>query len=475
MNTALTEEFEADQPDGVVRSLANGGPIAPGVTLSSVFVLDPTDNRYYTYASMVIPSNDAFIGNGDPLAFELFDEDGNLLPINFAVPGSLVWDAGTEVNNETNAAFFDQTANNTGDDEGGSVQLHPGFLGSVGNPGDTPIILGGIQTAPPTGRVFGTANADFTTDGYELLQVSLVAAGSGTTLTNTTINANTATGETATEGGGGIFHTDGELTITGGSITNNEAIGASGSGGGILNLGGTVTVSGTDISGNIANRAGGGIEGNVGSTTTLTDVNLDGNTAGPDGSAAPGNGGGLHITGDGDATITGGTVDDNIAANEGGGLWNGTGTLDVDGTTISGNTASGAAADNGGGGIYNVGGTLLIANATISDNLADGAAGSGGGLLTIGGSVTVTDTTFDGNAANRAGGAIEITGGTLSLTDTDLTNNDVDGTAGTAAPGQRRCFARDRFRRSRYYWRCRPLATRRQTKAADCGIPTLAF
>ena len=101
VNTTLTTEFQADQPAGVVQSLANGGPIAPGVTLSSVFVLDPTDNRYYTYASMVIPSNDAFIGNGDPLAFELFDEDGNLLPVNFAVPGSLVWDAGTEVNNET--------------------------------------------------------------------------------------------------------------------------------------------------------------------------------------------------------------------------------------------------------------------------------------------------------------------------------------------------------------------------------------
>ena len=91
---------------------------------------------------------------------------------------------------------------------------------------------------------------------------------------------------------------------------------------------------------------------------------------GPDGTASPGNGGGLHITGAGDATITGGTANGNIAANEGGGLWNGTGTLTVDGTTISGNTASGAAADNGGGGIYNVGGTLLITDATISDNLA---------------------------------------------------------------------------------------------------------
>ena len=51
-------------------------------------------------------------------------------------------------------------------------------------------------------------------------------------------------------------------------------------------------------------------------------------------------------------------VSQNTAAAEGGGLWNGSGTMSVDGTTISNNTASGNDADQGGGGLFNAGGTL---------------------------------------------------------------------------------------------------------------------
>ncbi|MGB7342814.1 MAG: CHRD domain-containing protein, partial [Pirellulaceae bacterium] len=243
-NAALTTAFETAQSDGVAASLAAGGPIAPGASLSSVFVLNPTDNRYYSYASMVIPSNDAFIGNEDAQMFELFDADGNLLPIDFTVPGSAVWDAGTEVNDEVDAAFFDQMSPDTGTIEGGTVASHPGFIDSVGNPGGTPLILGGTQSVGPL-RTFGTTNADFTTAGYDLLQVSIVAAGSGTTLSNVIVNSNTATGAASDQGGGGIFQSDGALTITGSEITDNVANGAAGSGGGILNSGGTVNVSGT--------------------------------------------------------------------------------------------------------------------------------------------------------------------------------------------------------------------------------------
>ncbi len=264
--------------------------------------------------------------------------------------------------------------------------------------------------------------------------------GSTLNVFNTVIFRNHALGDDATNGGGGIFNNGGVLNVTGAAttISNNFASGTAGSGGGIFNdAGGTVNVTDATITGNVANRAGGGIEAVAGTTTNLTNVILSLNNAGvgPDAVASPGNGGGLHITGAGDATILGGEVSNNVAAREGGGLWNGAGTMTVDGTLIVGNTASGAAADDGGGGIFNNGGPLNINNATISDNIADGAAGSGGGLFSLAGSVMVTGTTFSFNSANRAGGGIEIVDGTLTLTDSNLISNDVNGGAGAAAPG----------------------------------------
>ena len=214
--------------------------------------------------------------------------------------------------------------------------------------------------------------------------------------------------------------------------------GVSGSGGGIFNEGGIVNVSDTTIEANVANRAGGGIEATAGSTTNLTDIILIANNAGvgPDATAAPGNGGGFHITGAGDATIVGGEVTDNIAAREGGGLWNGAGTMNVEGVLIAGNTASGDSADDGGGGIFNNGGPLNIIDSEITDNFADGLAGSGGGLCSASAvPVTITTSTLSFNSANRAGGGVEIVDGSLMMVDSSLVSNDVSGTAGTPAPG----------------------------------------
>ncbi len=223
-------------------------------------------------------------------------------------------------------------------------------------------------------------------------------AGSTLTVNDSLIFRNEARGNDATNGGGGIFNNGGIVNVTGANttISNNFASGTAGSGGGIFNdAGGTVSVTDATIRGNVANRAGGGIEAVAGTTTNLTNVLLSMNNTGvaPDAVAAPGNGGGLHITGAGNATITGGEVSDNVAALEGGGLWNGSGTLTINGTLITRNTARGAGADDGGGGVFNNGGTVNVTGATISNNLATGAAGSGGGLLSLTGPVTLTGTT----------------------------------------------------------------------------------
>lgn len=259
--------------------------------------------------------------------------------------------------------------------------------------------------------------------------------GSGTmTIDSTTISGNSAAGVAADNGGGGIYNLNGgTLSITNSTITNNDASGTAGSGGGILNdVGSQLSIINTKITGNTAKRAGGGIEDNSGtSTIILTDVNLDSNSV----ASAPGNGGGLHITGGGSATIMGGTVNNNSASREGGGLWNGGGLMTVTNTKVNNNIALGATANDGGAGIFNNGGDLMLNNVELKNNMSTGASASGGGLLSLNGDITIMASTFENNAANRAGGAIEIIDGMLTITNSTFMQNDVDGLAGTPAPG----------------------------------------
>lgn len=171
----LQSEFAATVPggdDGVVFGTSGvGGPVDPGEVAMQSFSVNPA-NRYFSYASMVIPSNDAFISNGNPLAHEIYDAAGNFLgPISFVVLGSAVVDAGTEENTELEAAFINQTGPDMGDTTvGGVASLHPGFIGSLGNPSGTPIILGGTTAA---GTTVDPAVADFTLAGFQLARITV--------------------------------------------------------------------------------------------------------------------------------------------------------------------------------------------------------------------------------------------------------------------------------------------------------------
>lgn len=114
---------------------------------------------------MVIPSNDAFIGNDGAFAHKIVDGDGTFLGADFVVSGSQVWDAGTEVNDEipANTAFLGQMAPDTGVDEDGVVHQHPGFQGSEGFGGTLGNILGDDMFA----------NADFTVDDYNVARITV--------------------------------------------------------------------------------------------------------------------------------------------------------------------------------------------------------------------------------------------------------------------------------------------------------------
>ncbi len=262
--------------------------------------------------------------------------------------------------------------------------------------------------------------------------------GAGTlTVGQTIIQRNTAAGDEADQGGGGLYN-NGSGTILlqdGTQILDNRATGTSGSGGGILNnVGSTLTIANSRVKGNVANRAGGGIEDVSGAATsfTITDSRIEDNQV----NNAPGNGGGIHIGSDGDLTISGGMVSRNRAGAEGGGIWNGMGTLRVMGTVVRDNSAAGNDPDQGGGGLYNNGGgtIALSGGAMVKDNQATGTSGSGGGILNNeGATLTITDSRIETNEANRAGGGIEDVSGSASAF--TITNSKVDKNKVNNAPG----------------------------------------
>jgi hypothetical protein len=124
----------------VIAQPANGPPtIDPGESGTATFTLDPTggEQRYMTFLSMIVQSNDQFIGNGNPLAFEIFDGGGNFIgPQSFDISAMFAYDAGTEINDALNGpAFVVDTDATAGSPEGGVItqgmfSLDP-FLGSV--------------------------------------------------------------------------------------------------------------------------------------------------------------------------------------------------------------------------------------------------------------------------------------------------------------------------------------------------------
>jgi hypothetical protein len=82
-----------------------GGPLFVGQSKSATFRVDTTLNPYFSFAAMVIPSNDFFIGNDSATRFQLFDAAGQLQISSIGQTARQVWDAGSEVFDPAAAAF----------------------------------------------------------------------------------------------------------------------------------------------------------------------------------------------------------------------------------------------------------------------------------------------------------------------------------------------------------------------------------
>ncbi|MEM6655745.1 MAG: spondin domain-containing protein [Planctomycetota bacterium] len=110
----------ADGTPGDIQGAAGGTPgpppVQPGETgVGFVTPMNPSAYQYFSFLSMVVPTNDTFIGNEDPLAFRVFDDDDNLIDASGNVTTErviqifatgFVFDAGTEVNDADNGVAF---------------------------------------------------------------------------------------------------------------------------------------------------------------------------------------------------------------------------------------------------------------------------------------------------------------------------------------------------------------------------------
>jgi hypothetical protein len=111
--------FQAAEPNAVLGSV--GGALLPGAIASNSFIVDTAVNRFFTFGSMVIPSNDLFIGNDSPTQYQLFDPSGNLLINSILQNASQIWDANSELANPLNAAFVVGGNNDSRTPENGVV------------------------------------------------------------------------------------------------------------------------------------------------------------------------------------------------------------------------------------------------------------------------------------------------------------------------------------------------------------------
>ena len=96
--------FAAADPNATRGTI--GMALLPGQSRSMSFLVNTGLNPFFSFAAMVVPSNDFFIGNDNPQAFRLFDAGGNLLINSIGQSSSQIWDAGSEIFSIAGAAFL---------------------------------------------------------------------------------------------------------------------------------------------------------------------------------------------------------------------------------------------------------------------------------------------------------------------------------------------------------------------------------
>ena len=285
---------------------------------------------------------------------------------------------------------YGAVSSNTSKTNGGGVYVKSTNTGTVY--GTCP------YTASTMNVVFGETGS--TEDMYVQSNTASAGSGGGVYITGDGCNVKLLSGyiggsgqaNTAKNYGGGVYVSNGNVTINDATVSYNAA--QTDHGGGIYVTGSsTVTVSGssTRIYQNTTGKSGGGIYMDNG-TMTVSGGSIYSNTA-------ANNGGGVYMN-NGTMTVSGGSIYSNIATINGGGIY-AAGTITVEDGTINENTAA------AGGGVYiPAGSTLNMYGAgSISNNTITGTNGGGvyqaGTMNVAGSSITVTGNTNAGGLPNN--------------------------------------------------------------------------
>lgn len=241
--------------------------------------------------------------------------------------------------------------------------------------------------------------------------------------------------------GGGLYVTNGIVTLDAvtfeGNVADSDSSGA-GNGGGIYRAGGTLTLSNAIHIGGTArgNRAyhGGGFANAVGGFTLGSGQITD--------NRARGDGGGLYVTG-GSITscvpIRGNVANcSNTTAGTGGGIFNAGGVIVIASNSAIGGLSAGQSNSAWhGGGFANQSGSLIYIGTSPGGGTLSGnsAASNGGAGYVSGGAVYLSGLTIQSNSAATNGGAFYVSSGTLTALYCRIVGNTSGGARGIAQAG----------------------------------------
>ena len=191
--SGIAADFTAQQANGVQGTLATSPPppIQPGQSVTQSFLLSVGGaNNFFSYASMVLPSNDFFVANGNPMAHDISALFGtsDSISFNIGLPGT-VNDAGTEAEDYNFSAangLFGLPGGQAGPNMGPADQnnlirnvLGPNPLGALNFPGNPDLSAFDFNNAAlyPNGIATVTISAVPEPTSLGLFGLGVISAG----------------------------------------------------------------------------------------------------------------------------------------------------------------------------------------------------------------------------------------------------------------------------------------------------------
>ena len=289
------------------------------------------------------------------------------------------------------------------------------------------------------GGIFSAADSSLTLDGTTVKKNNAATGGgfyieSTVTMTDSTVQENTADSTIGGMGGGIYISATGNLTMSGNSLVTQNTAGSStntnGAYGGGIMCSGSMTMNGGTISSNNARATGTSFSYGGGISlykfgSTLGSFTMSGGTISKNSADF---GGGISTQGI-DLTLSGGTiggstyVNGNTSKKFGGGLYVGAltsggsitkPTCAINGCNIKYNTSN-----ESGGGVFAEGCTMTLSSGSVSNNKVYSDAAtyiSGGGVYIKEGSLTISGTAeISNNMVSAGSGTLDVCGGGLFI------------------------------------------------------------